>query len=307
MNPPLPDPPPPGGRGTMDGVVPHPPELAARYRERGYWQDRTMDHVFGELFERHRDRVALLHGEEVITYGDLGRRRLALAAWLHGELGLRPRDRVVVHLPNVPQFIYLYFALQQVGAIPILALAPHRRREIEHFVRLADAVAYFGADPGLGREIQKDNPCLRHVVGLDELEPQGDVAELPELAVDPCDPCCLLLSGGTTGIPKLIPRTHNDYLYNSGAASAVQDITPESCQLAVTPLAHNMPLACPGLQGFLMHGARVALSGSTRAEDVFPLVQRHRVTHIAAVPALYIRWLADPAAHRFDLSSVRLL
>src|SRR5439155_12479186 len=86
-----------------------------------------------------------------------------------------------------------------------------------------------------------------------------------------------------------------------------QDITADSCQLSVAPLAHNMPLACPGVQGFLMHGARVVLSGSTRAEDVFPLVERHRVTHIAAVPALYIRWLADPAAHRFDLSSVRLL
>jgi 2,3-dihydroxybenzoate-AMP ligase len=288
-------------------VVRHPPELAARYRERGYWQDRTTDQVFGALFEGHRDRVALLHGEEVISYEDLGRRRAVLAARLYRELGLRPRDRVVLHLANVPEFLYLYFAFQRIGAIPILALAPHRRLEIEHFVRLAGAVAYFGADPVLGREIQKDNPGLRHVVGLDDLRWGGNAAELPELAIDPCDPCCLLLSGGTTGVPKLIPRTHNDYLYNSRAAAAVQDIKPASCQLSVAPLAHNMPLACPGVQGFLMGGARVALSGSTRAQDVFPLIERHRVTHIAAVPALYIRWLADPAAHQFDLSSVRLL
>src|SRR5207237_7073137 len=111
-----------------------------------------------------------------------------------------------------------------------------------------------------------------------------------------------LLSGGTTGVPKLIPRTHNDYLYNSRAASAVQDITADSCQLSVAPLAHNMPLACPGVQGFLMHGARVVLSGSTRAEDVFPLVERHRVTHIAAVPAADLRRPANPAAPPRGLS-----
>ena len=291
----------------MDGAVPYPPELAARYRERGYWWDRTMDQVFGPLFERHRDRAALLYREQVITYEDLGRRRAALARRLHGELGLRPRDRVVVHLPNLPEFVYLYFALQRIGVIPILALAPHRRLEIEHFVRLAGAVAYFGADPDLGREIQRDNPGLRHVLGLDELTPDGDAEEPPAPTVDPCDPCCLLLSGGTTGVPKLIPRTHNDYLYNSRAASAVQDVEPESCQLSVAPLAHNMPLACPGVQGFLMQGARVVLSETNRAEDVFRLIERHRITHVAAVPALYIRWLADPAASRFDLSSVRLL
>jgi len=306
--PPSPHRPARGGWGTaLDGVVPRPPELATRYRERGYWRDQVMDEVFGELFERHRDRPALLYRDEQISYEDLERRRAALAARLYLELGLRPRDRVVVHLPNLPEFLYLYFALQRIGVIPILALAPHRRLEIEHFVKLAGAVAYFGIDPGLGREIQVDNPVLRHVVGLDELASGGEPAGLPELHVSPDDPCCLLLSGGTTGIPKLIPRTHNDYLFNSRAASAVQDVNPDCCQLAVAPLAHNMPLACPGVQGFLMHGARVVLSGSTRAEDVFPLIERHRVTHIAAVPALYIRWLADPMARDYDLTSVRLL
>jgi non-ribosomal peptide synthetase component E (peptide arylation enzyme) len=84
-------------------------------------------------------------------------------------------------------------------------------------------------------------------------------------------------------------------------------IDPDSCQLAVAPLAHNMPLACPGVQGFLMHGARVVLSEGTRATEILPLVERHRITHIAAVPALYIRWLADPDAGNHDMSSVQLL
>ena len=290
----------------LDGVVPFPPEFAARYRAAGYWEDRTLDDVFSELFAEHADRIALLHADETITYRQLSERRATLAARLH-TMGLRRNDRVVMHLPNAPEFLYLYFALQMLGVIPVLALAPHRRREIDHFVKLTDAVAYFGTDADLGRIIRAANPGLRHVMLMDELVPVAEHASPPHVDIDPTDPCCLLLSGGTTGIPKLIPRTHNDYVYNSRAAAAVHYIDRDSCQLAVAPLAHNMPLACPGVQGFLMHGARVVLSEGTRAAEILPLVERHRITHIAAVPALYIRWLGDPDAANHDMSSVQLL
>ncbi|HZK74239.1 MAG TPA: AMP-binding protein [Clostridia bacterium] len=292
---------------SLDGVVPFPPDFAERYRRLGYWRDQTLDQVFGELFERHRDRVALIAGEERITYGELGARSAAMAGFLH-EHGLKRLDRVVVHLPNGPEFIYLYFALQKLGVIPILALAPHRRLEIDHFVRLSDAVTYFGSDPELAEQIKAANPAMRDTILLDELKGiPATTSAPPRVEIDPMDPCVLLLSGGTTGIPKLIPRTHNDYLYNSQAAAAVQDISADSCQLCVLPLAHNMPLACPGVQGFLMAGASVVIGTSTRAPDVFQLIEQHRVTHVAGVPALYIRWLADPASGHHDLSSVELL
>ena len=289
----------------LDGVVPFPPDFAARYRRLGYWQDRTLDQVFSHLFSRYHDRVALIADGAEVSYGALGERASSLAGALY-ERGLRPLDRVVLHLPNGPEFIYLYFALQKIGVVPILALAPHRRLEIDHFVRLAGAAAYFGTDPELATQVRSANPCLEHTVMLDELKHLSGPGA-PSLDVDPDDPCALLLSGGTTGIPKLIPRTHNDYLYNTRAAAAVQEITPESCQLSVLPLAHNMPLACPGVQGFLMAGARIVVGTSTKAPDVFELIERHRVTHVAGVPALYIRWMADPDAGKRDLGSVRLL
>jgi 2,3-dihydroxybenzoate-AMP ligase len=116
-----------------------------------------------------------------------------------------------------------------------------------------------------------------------------------------------LLSGGTTGIPKLIPRSHNDYLCNSRLAASVCDIGEGDVLLLVLPIEHNLPLACPGLQGFLLSGATAVLAASTRPEDVFALVERHRVTHIHVVPALLIRWLDDPSLARYDLSSLRII
>lgn len=77
--------------------------------------------------------------------------------------------------------------------------------------------------------------------------------------------------------------------------------------LLVLPIAHNLPLACPGLQGFLLRGARVVLSTSARATDVFELVETHRITHIHLVPALLIGWINHPDIGKYDLSSLKMI
>src|SRR5262249_3150233 len=138
-----------------------------------------------------------------------------------------------------------------------------------------------------------------------ERTPPTPRSALARIAIDPADPAVFQLSGGTTGVPKLIPRTHNDYAYNSKTAAAVCGVTGDSVLLLVLPIAHNLPLACPGVQGFIFEGARVVVSTSTRPEDMFALVEQHRVTHIKVVPALLIRLINSPAIRRYDLSSVR--
>jgi 2,3-dihydroxybenzoate-AMP ligase len=115
------------------------------------------------------------------------------------------------------------------------------------------------------------------------------------------------LSGGTTGVPKLIPRTHNDYIYNSKMAGSVTGITDDAVLLDVLPISHNLPLACPGLQGFIFKGAKVVLSTDVSPESIFGLVEKHRVTHIHVVPALLIRWINDQSIKRYDLSSLRVI
>jgi 2,3-dihydroxybenzoate-AMP ligase len=132
-------------------------------------------------------------------------------------------------------------------------------------------------------------------------------SELERIRIDPEDPAAFQLSGGTTGIPKLIPRSHNDYLYNSKLASAVTGVGPDQIFLDVLPIAHNLPLACPGLQGYLLHGGCFVVANSPRSDDIFALIERHRVTHIAVVPALLIRLINDPAIEKFNLSSLRVI
>ena len=203
----------------LEGFVPWPEEFKQRYYARGYWEGRSMAAVFGEACARYADRVAIVAGDERITYRQLDARatRLALHLW---RLGLRPLQTVVVQLPNVPEFLYLYFALQKLGAIGLMALPPHRYHEISYFVQLTEAVGYavperLGDDDrlALAARLRAEYPSLRLVLvhgravgpgyhALQELlgtAPEVAESVLRQIAIDPEDPAVFLLSGGTPG------------------------------------------------------------------------------------------------------------
>jgi 2,3-dihydroxybenzoate-AMP ligase len=310
----------------LEGVVRFPQEFAARYRAKGYWEDRSLRDTFAEISARYSDRVAIIDRDREVTYAELDERATRLALNLLDE-GLRPLDRVVVQLPNVVEFAYFYFALQKISCIPIMALPTHRYREISQFVELSGAAACVAPDrtrdfdyTELIRRIRNAHTNLRlgiilgvapkGFLSLTELIERKSVRsadELKSITIDPEDPALFQLSGGTTGVPKLIPRTHNDYVYNSKMAASVTSVGPDKILLDVLPLAHNLLLACPGLQGFFMHGGKVVLANTTRGEDIFPLIERHRITHVAVVPALLIRWINDPLIKKFDLSSLQVI
>src|SRR5260370_38277788 len=109
----------------LKGVVPFPPEFAQRYRERGYWADKSLAEEFKVVFERYAERGARIDRDRSITYAELHRLSSNLALHLLGA-GLLPLDRVVVQLPNVAEFVLLYFALQTIGSVPIAPLSKHR-------------------------------------------------------------------------------------------------------------------------------------------------------------------------------------
>ncbi len=311
----------------LDGVTPFPPELSARYRANGCWEDRPLISHFEECFGGYAGRVALVAGAQRISYLEVADRSRRLALHLL-ERGVRPLDRLVMQLGNLPEFVYLYFALQRIGAIPIMALPPHRYLEIRQFVEMTEAVGLAIPDRArdfdfvaMAERIRGECPTLRHVlVQGDQVPPNclslrelldteaGLSAEgLAAIRIEPTDPAVFQLSGGTTGIPKLIPRTHNDYVYNSKVCIPINDIRPDDALLLALPIAHNFPLASPGLQAFMLQGARVVLSTSTRGSDLFRLIERERITHLELVPALLIRLLNDPLVQEHDLSSVRVI
>ena len=310
----------------LEGVVPFPPEFARRYREKGYWQDKSLAEEFSAVFRNFASRVAFVDRGKTYTYAEVDRGSDGLALNLL-DFGLKPLDRVVVQLPNTIDFVLLYFALQKIGCIPIAALVTHRFLEVSQFVRLSGATTCVVPDRvgdfdfrEMVERVRAESTTLKFGIVLGEpksgfaslgeliaRKPTRSPEELKRIRIDPSDPAVFQLSGGTTGIPKLIPRTHNDYAYNSKMAVSVCGVDENSVLLLVLPIAHNLPLACPGIQGFMFKGARIVLSASTRPEDMFRLIQENRITHLKVVPALLTRLINDPAIGKYDLSAVKVV
>ena len=312
----------------LEGCVFWPAEFAARYRARGWWEGITIAQMLARSAERSPAKTALVCAGQRLSYRDLVQTSDRLACRFL-EAGIQPLDRVVVQLPNGPEFVHTYFALTRIGAIPVMALRAHRHTEIRHFVRASGAIAYVIPDRigsfdyrTMAAEVQKDFPSLHTVfVSGEPATVQRDLREmitepmstaaisdaLATLRLDPSEVATMLLSGGTTSLSKLIPRTHDDYVLNARLCGRAGGFDENTVFMAILPLGHNYNLASPGMLGTLYYGGTIVLASSGDPAEVFSLVEREKVTTIAAVVPLISNWLNSPVPDGYDLSSLKVI
>lgn len=295
----------------LDGCVPWPDELSQSYRRQGYWRGQPLGDLLQSACAQHADRVAVVSGDRQLTYAELASESRLMARRL-ASLGIRQLDRVVVQLPNVPEFATTVFALFQLGAIPVMALPGHRKHEVAHLCSHSGAVALVVLDEHRGcnyrqlaDEIRREVPTIRQVLIANDEHDQV-TGEISFPVVDPSEPALFLLSGGTTGLPKLIPRTHDDYAYNMRATAHALQVTAESVYLAVNPVAHNSALGCPGLLGTLLAGGKVVLTSTARPAELFTLIREEGVTFTTLVPATVRLWIEHALRTPVDLFGVHL-
>ncbi|GAA1025491.1 MULTISPECIES: (2,3-dihydroxybenzoyl)adenylate synthase [Amycolatopsis] len=301
----------------LAGAHPWPPEFAARYRAEGYWTGETLADLGRNWARADGMRTAIVGGERRVGYAELDRRADELAAGL-AELGLCPGDRAIVQLPNTVAFVEVTLALFRLGVVPVFALPAHRALEIGSFAELTGARAYFGpAEHGgfdyraLAREVAANAPDLEFVVTDGD---PGEHLRLADLSAQPRplpsprgeDVAFLLLSGGTTDVPKLIPRTHDDYACQLRACAEVLSVDQNSVYLAALPAGHNAALGCPGVLGTLRAGGRVVLSPTPSPDDALPLIEAEGVTLTTLMPSLLPVWFELAPLFGADLKKVLL-
>jgi 2,3-dihydroxybenzoate-AMP ligase len=234
-----------------------PADVVATYRDAGLWGTRTVADEFHAVAAAHPGNDAVVTGEGRLTYAELDARTDRIAVGL-ADLGLHPGNPVIVQITNRLEAVVAWYALLKAGLVPVATLAAHRGHEIAHISRAVGARAHLveagtrGTDlVEFAHEQAREHPTMRHVLVLGDL-PAADVdpaearrrVEAIQRKIDPDDVAVFQLSGGTTGVPKLIPRLHAEYWYNARAYAAVLGWGADDRVGHLIPIIHNAGIVC---------------------------------------------------------------
>ncbi|HEO5153873.1 TPA: AMP-binding protein [Streptococcus agalactiae] len=269
---------------------------------------------------KNGDSIAVVNGDIELSYKDIDRQSNSFANGLL-KAGFKCGDKIVLQLPNYHEFIIIAFAMFKVGIIPIMSLPAHRKNELKGIIEKSEAVAYIAKDKYLGFsyvdmirdiKIESDREFKVYILGegdefkkFSELNDNNYIYQKNE--VDYKNIGLLLLSGGTTRIPKLIPRRHCDYLYVAKKTSIISGMDRGSIYLAALPMAHNFPLCCPGILGTFAVGGKVVVCEVTSPDEILPLIEEEKVTITGFVPAIANICMDYLQYEDYDLSSLKIL
>ncbi|MCJ7857828.1 (2,3-dihydroxybenzoyl)adenylate synthase [Corynebacterium kalidii] len=289
-------------------------DAAEHYRRLGVWNGDTHWKLFRRTVEARPHAPAAVDAVRSLTWAELDD-TVARAAAVLTRAGIRRGDRAIVQLPNSVAYLETVFALWRIGAVPVFSLPAHGATDIRHFAAHAPATHYIGtAHPNkhlgrvqadLARPLPDGRTLTTVLVDDRAVEPWPADGPSPETPGAPEELAFLQLSGGTTGVPKLIPRTHDDYLYSVRASVDVCDLRADDVLLVALPASHNFTMSSPGILGAVQVGATVVFAPGPLPTEILPLIEEHRVTHLALVPPALISLLNYPDRAAHDLGSVR--
>ncbi|MDI9896921.1 AMP-binding protein [Rhodococcus sp. IEGM 1381] len=278
----------------------YPEDRARRYRQSGAWSSLPTSRRFHDIALRFPDRPAIIGAEGSMTFGELDRRTDAIAAGLV-ELGFVRLEPVLFQLTNRVETVLAWYGCVKAGLVPVATLAAHRMHEIAHVGAAVGAVAHF-VEAGLpsfdlvefAREhaavsetvravvtvgdVGGDGLCLETIgLDIDPVEARAAV-EAVEAATAPEDVVAFQLSGGTTGVPKVIPRIHAEYWNNALMYAQRLQWTADSRVAHLIPIVHNAGIAC-GLHASHSVGACLVLA-TADVRSAFELMERAEATEV---------------------------
>jgi non-ribosomal peptide synthetase component E (peptide arylation enzyme) len=311
----------------LEGATPYGEEDAQEYIERRWWSGLTLGDLLDRAAYQHPHKEAFVDRENRLTYSQAKERADRLAIGLM-ELGIQPLDRVLVQLPNWSEFVSAYFACQKIGAIVVMLIDRYRQHEIERLAEISGATAWI-VPPQYGKtdylpiidDVRRLCPQIARVItvrgevdqpGFSSLErliadsepTEQNLARLAERSPDARQVAHMGPTGGTTGEPKLVPRTHNSIGCNVEYCSKSWDQHCEDVNLVVGSIAHDLSYG-KGFIGSVMTLGTLVMLDSTDARTICETIERERVTSVIWVPTLAQRLLQFEDLGEFDLTSLK--
>jgi long-chain acyl-CoA synthetase len=296
---------------------------------------------FERACEKYPDRTAIIYLGEKFSYARMKELIDRFAAALH-DLGVKHNDKVMLYIPNCPQFLIGYFGAQQVGAIPVPVSPIYTPHEIRYLINDSESETVLCQDTNFRyiKEVFPDT-CLKRIVvtnyvdllpihkrvigALFDKVPDGAVErgeavysfkklirdyppQPPELHINPADHLSYILyTGGTTGFPKGCIATH------TGMVSFVDEINAigkghisegEEVFIMVNPLFHQMAQGII-LGMVLTKGNTAVLMPIPEVDAILQAIQKYKGTLFLGAPTLYRMILENDRLDLFDLSSLK--
>ncbi|MDY6810139.1 MAG: AMP-binding protein, partial [Actinomycetota bacterium] len=290
----------PAGRARWgDRLVGYPADRAEAYRRAGEWTDQPLAQRLQDSVDRHADRPAVTTDAGAVTYRELGQRTDQIAAGLL-DLGLLPGDPIIFQATNRVETVLTWYGCIKAGLVPVATLAAHRGHEIGHISRAVGAVGHV-VEAGLSFDLvdfarvqAQGHPTLRTILTIGATAREGSPVETlgagiaPDDArarvaavqaeIDPLDIVAFQLSGGTTGVPKVIPRLHVEYWDNARLYARRLGWTEQTRVAHLIPIIHNAGISC-GLHAAHSVGACLVLA-TADVTQAFPLMSREGATDV---------------------------
>ncbi len=299
---------------SADSAVlqPHHPIAGMTYRSADYAREQIdlgnwLDLTIGESLRRTAagfpSKIAVVDTNGELTFEELDRRSESVAASLL-RLGLRPGDRVLFQVGTCVEFFIAFYGCMKAGVVPVCTLPQYRSTEMRHFAGKTSAKAIIvQADTGartdpvdLAQQLAAVVPTLRHVIvvrgnrtgthALDAMARAFTLGEAREQTrgVDPgpMDVATFQLSGGSTNLPKIIPRMHGEYLGATTRLSQRYELTGADVSLWSLPLVHNAGTLFAVLPVGL-EGRMLILQSRVDIPEMLTLVDRYAVTFSGSI------------------------
>jgi len=316
------------------GANPFPKEFVDQYYRNKWWLGITLGEMLDRSCDLYPHKEALVAEGVRLTYRELKdwTDRTAIAFL---QLGIQKLDRVLLQIPNWAEFVYAYYGLHKIGAIPVMCIPRFSEREMEHFCEVTEATAwivprrYEKSDYLPMIEAFQSHPfSLKHIMVIKSSEqkietlPKGtlsfndlidkiDLNRYPKdylqpFRPDPDEICHLMATGGSTGLPKLVPRTHNDFFCNFDYRAKAWEKSPHDITLIATPMTHNMAIEV-SMNPTLLTGGKVVMIPSTRPKEILEAIQKEKVTTTILVVAQVQQIIDFPELGRYDTSSLQVI
>jgi 2,3-dihydroxybenzoate-AMP ligase/mycobactin salicyl-AMP ligase len=311
---------------TIAGFPRHKEEDIEKYSKNKWWLGMPLGDLLDKTSESFPNKEAVIDDRGRLTYANLRERVDRMASGLI-NLGLEKGDCVLLQLPNWSEYVCSYFALQRIGCIPVLLISGYRQLEVSHLARLTEAKAWIVPDAyrrihymSFVGEVKQENPQLKHVISVRAAKGGGEFTTSLECLLDrelssrdrerlamrrpeSMDVAHIVPSGGTTGLPKGIPRTHNDYICNVKYLHKAGEMNTSDVCLLVVPVGHNLALL--NVVGSIFLGYKLVLLDSTKPQDICSTIQSEKVTYMPMVPSLVRRIIEIEQLRDYDLTSLK--